>query len=317
MQSLFCHRRALKLAGQGASFALLVGFGSLAHGQGYSTTISLTNGYTKNDSLSGQQNWDTNDPFTGNTVLTSTNGNDDGSYIGQTDAVVGTVPPGANNNDLYAANGGIYQGSFVPGHSTVNVFHAANTEGANSFTLNSDAFLSASFGTQFTNTDSFGYSFLNAAGNTTLFSVDFVPSAVSPGTAPDQIEYTINGVQHLTTGLLYLGGYFHLTANVDVQHNTFGFTVTETGLPMTDVNAGATQAAVTLTGVNAANVGNAGTYWSLTDKTADTSGGYDNGGDNALYFKTFTVTVPEPSTYAMLGLGVLGLAARFRRKSRA
>ena len=310
------YQHALKIAGQGTFLAALLGFGSLAHGQGYSTVFSPANGYSRNTTLSGQEGWDTNDPDNGLQAPTSSV-NDSGSEIGQTDEVVNQNPPGTTSTDYYAANGGLLQGNYIPGQGTVQLFHAANVQGAASFTVNSDAFLTSSQVTgAFTAADTFGYSFLNASG-VSLFGVNFVPlttpTALAPNGATDSIFYTVNGVRStVQSGVLALNGYFHISvAVVGGATPTLSFTVTESGAAV------ATVTGVALTAADATTVANVGTTWTLSNQTADANGGYEGAGSNTLYFKNLAVVVPEPSTYAMLGLGALGLALRFRRKVQA
>lgn len=165
----------------------------------------------------------------------------------------------------------------------------------------------------YTNADSFSFTLRSAATPTSLgaslLSVTFSP-ATNPITNPqtDLISYSINGGTPVsTTDGVSTNSIFHLQLTL-TGGATPGFVAV-----ITDSN-GPKSFGANLTGVDPTTINQFSTDWNVADKTV-TNGGYTGAGDNTLVFDNITV-VPEPSTYAMMALGSVGLAGmlRLRRK---
>ena len=294
----------------------------------YSTTFDNLDG---GNSLSDQDGWLTNDEYTGATYNTSTNASQ-AREIGQAETV--TVVDGFSSSatDQLAVIGGLVNapGGALPGHSTVYVYHPVNLGPSPANIVFSTDFLITPLGTLRPTHDSFGFTFQSANGATNLFSIDFVPATVNPDTN-DAIGYSVNGVQVTTSfaNTFSINARYHLvvSANLTAGGGNFSaYIVPENG------TGGENGARVTV----ASNVAFTGTIaelaatWSLANKTstAPATGtnpadvpatgntnttAYTGGGQNSLFIDNLSI-VPEPSTYALLGVGAVGLAAAMRRR---
>ena len=285
-------KSSLKALGCGAFVALSLGLASRAGAQTPSYQTNFDN-LTPNSTLSGQDNWTDND-------------------TDQPDSVGFVSGYSTSATDYLATVGGAFVAAGptggAPTTSPVYLAHPFNPVGG-SYTFDADFAVTSSV-TGFANSDSFGFTFQGANGNN-LFSIDFVPqlaTGATTGATVDAIRYSIynlaTGAQsQMTTGMGFqLNSRLHLSLAVNELTNTLSFTVTpNSGPALTETNLSlfGTQSALT--------AGFAATY-------VETVAGAP--GSNALIFDN-VAAVPEPSTYAMLGLGFLGLATRFRRKARA
>ena len=287
--------------GGAALVAAVLSFSPLAHGQGYSTTFD---GYTTG-SLSGQNGWDTNDPYVG----TDTTGAP-GSEIGQSDFVGIITGYSSTATDDWAYLGGLDRSSVVPGHSTVyvyNNFAATPLTGLSSYAFNVDMSVYPG-GSPYTTLDQFAWTFGTAA-TPNLFSVNFVPNSNSV----DAVRYSVNGGGLVTTGNgIVTNSIYHLTVNVNVVAKTFSISVTPTGGTALTLASN-----ISLGTIDASTVTQVAATWTLANTAADASGGYSGAGSNSLIFNNYSVgAVPEPSTWALVGIGGLLLLA-VRRRVRA
>ena len=292
MNTGFLHSRvSRKVTGLSAFAAALLSLGSALHGQGYTTNFDDAATFPPGGSLSGQDGWDTNDPYN------STDGRGQSDYVGQLNGYT----PANNPNDELAGLGGFQRSAAAnldisPDRGQVFLFHTFSVAGAPTVNFNVDMAITTSSST-FPNNDSFGWSFQSATG--TLFSVDFVPVTNAAGAVTaEEVEYTVNGAQtdaHLsitpnTTSL------YHLSVGVNVTGKSFGFTLTGS-------NTG---------GVDNISLANVASDFNLTDVAATWNlANAASAGSNELIFDNYAVAVPEPSTWALLGaagvatLGVL------------
>ena len=201
------------------------------------------------------------------------------------------------------------------------------TAGATGYSLTVDFDVSASTSVA-PGHDSFAFTLRNttnaAVVGTPLVSIGFVvPTTTSP-TTTDAVNYTVGTGAAVSTGqgiTINSGGgpgRYRLTLTV-----TAGTTPTFTAslLPV-DANNNPAGSVVNLTTTgpvaltSGANVNQFSADWSLADKTTIANGGYTGAGTNALEFDNLAITVPEPSTYAMMALGLLGMTGVWRRHRR-
>ena len=288
--------------------------GGSAFGQNYSTNFNT--GFTPNAPLSTQDNWDTND------VYNSTTG------VGQTDDV-GPVTGYAGSSSTTPVNyqgavGGLYHSSGeLPGSTVVYLEHPYSPGTATSYALNTDFDISfpatGTSGASFTR-DTFSFNFGSNFGSTpagaptTLFSLNFTPDRSGNGNSTNQMQvgYTVGTSTTTTSNAILYNGIYHLQLSVNVPARTAVATVT--GTTVTGTTSTYTLN-ISLAGVNPAAVQQVAATWTLFDTTGSATHGYTNAGSNALVFDNFSV--PEPSTWAMLGLGAAGLGFVLRRRVRA
>ncbi len=278
--------------------------GGSAFGQNYSTNFNT--GFTANASLSGQDNWDTNDAAASPT-----------SPVGQSD-YVGPVTgyAGSSSTNYQGALGGLYHSSGeLPGAPIVYLEHPYSPGAATSYALNTDFDIAfPATGTSGANysRDSFGFNFgsnFQTATPTNLFSLNFTPDLSGNGNSANQMlfGYTVNGATTTTNNAVLYNGIYHLQLSVNVTARTAVATIA--GANNYSLN-------ILLTAINPAAVQEVAATWNLFDKTTgNATSGYSNAGSNALIFDNFSV--PEPSIWAMLGMGAAGLALVLCRRAQA
>ena len=276
-----------KVAAGSALVAALLALGSVAHGQGYSTNFDATQGYVGGATLSGQNSWDTND-------------NNQPDFVGTVSSY--SVPA----TDFVGYLGGLQlSNGIVPSVSPVYLFRPFTLGTTSAYAFNVDMAITRS-GATYPNNDSFAWTFRTAAG-ANLFSVDFAPQTANDSNGARTtlaVRYTVNGAAQQPTGNgLLSDAYYHLTVSVNVTAKQFSVSLTPTG--------GTTM-------VLASNV-SLGTNdpSTLAQVAATWNDNVANPGANTLIFNNYAVTVPEPSTWVMLGLGAVGVTVMFRRRAQA
>ena len=265
--------------------AALLTVGSVARGQGYSTNFDASQGYVGGATLSAQNGWTTND-------------NNQPDYVG----TVSNYSVPASDYVAYLGGLGLSNG-IVPSASPVFLYRPFTLGATTAYAFDVDMAITRSGATYPTN-DSFAWTFQNTAG-TNLFSVDFVPTTTNDSNNARTtlaVRYTVNGGTQTTTGNgLLSDAYYHLTVSVNVLANQFSIALTPTG------GTALTLASNVSLGANlAGTLGQVAATWN--DNVA-------NPGGNALIFNNYAVTVPEPSTWMMMGLGLVGFAVALRRKA--
>ncbi len=283
---------------------------------------NFNSGYNSAQSLSDQAGWTTNDEFTGATY--------NGADVGQSDGVSQVGGVALANGDLQGILGGVYYpGTAVPGTNAVTLGHGFALGSGLTASINLDYVVTQSQ-TPNSNHDAFGIALRNTAGGT-LFSVDFtrlVNTNDPKYTTYDNIGYTSGSSTPVTALSFQLGLRYHLTITLNgrgTANQTFSasfFTEdSTTGLQNGGVFNVATNVAYTGT-----VAGLAATWNLFSNSTAAANGtatgfgsqgtnntAYNAPGSNALYFDNIVVAVPEPSTYALLGVGAFGLMVLRRR----
>ncbi len=256
---------------------------------------------TPTDPLDGQNGWGTNDATQTGTPGTST------QLVGRSN-FVGALTPTAYFTAQNGVLGGVYRttaGSgpapdVVPSTTTgglISLFHAVTIPTTATFVA-LDVDFAVTTPNAFTNRDTFGFSLSNAAG-VSLVSFNFAPSTTP--TTRDNISFTTNGTNFTASNQIILNGNYHLALNINTTTGSMVATINNATFAGTVTGArGITQVAAT---------------WSVGDRTTVANGGYQNADDNYLVFDNLAVSVPEPSTYAMMALGVAGMvgALRLRR----
>ena len=299
------NKRSLRevLGGLAVAATLLVS-GSEAYAQGYTTSFD---NLTKNSSLSGQDGWTTNDEDTGATTST-------GETIGQSDYVGVVGGYSASTTDYLGSLGGEFQGSTVPGASTVFLDRPFTLGTTTAYAFNVDMAIERSQ-SPFLNNDGFNWTFRN--GNTTVFSIDFVPQTATASTAGAAtvyaVRYTVPGLgggQTTTNNGILSDSLYHLKVSVNVLTNSFSFAVMQGG-----TSIGASNVSL-LTNLGS-SVNEVAATWDVAKTNTTDNGGYTAVGSNTLIFNNYAVTVPEPSTWVVTGLGGLALMLVFRRRMRA
>ena len=290
-------------------------------------------GYDYTASLSDQNGWATNDTFTGATY--SANGNT--ADVGQSDGVNVVSGASLSNGDRLGILGGVYNPTVaVPGNNAVTLSHGFNLGTSPTASINLDFIVTQSVAPN-GNHDAFGFTLRNTAGGA-LFSIDFsrlVNTNDPRYTTFDNIGYTSGSTTPVVSAYAFqLGLRYHLTVTLNgrgTNNQTFSASFYNQ-----DNSTGAQNGGVFSIANNVAytgTVGNLAASWNLfSNNTAAANGtatgfnsqgtnntAYISPGSNALFFDNIVVAVPEPSTYALLGLGVAGLVVglRTRRAQRA
>ena len=299
-----------------------------AHAQ-YSTGFD---NFNSQDSLSGQDNWDTNDGFTGATyTYPGSTAPNAARSIGQSDGIeaVSNYQTGPLDQQGYVG-GNNQNGGALPGTSTVFVTHSTGLAATSSFIFNTDYVVTAPGSNAH---DQFGFSFLNSGAinaGSSIFSINF-QVASNNSTTVDNVSYSLGGPAKATPVLsLTLNSRYHLTVNVNVAStgSTFSAFITAenpNGSVISGVGAQTIANNVAFTG----SISQFAAYWQLANLTTSPANGgdqtgtnntaYTAPGSNILLFDNVSTAVPEPSTYVLTGAGLLGLAAfaRVRRNARA
>jgi len=297
--NLFSSRGAFKVIGCSAIVAFSVALASEVHAQNsyYQTTFDND---APNNTLSGQDGWTDNDPNQPDGV-----------------GVVGTYS--STTSDNIASVGGDFLSVAAPSTSPVYLSHPFTSPTA-SYRFDVDYFVTSSVSPYPADTNAFAFTFrgTNVLGGTiNLFSIDLVPNGTGTngaGTTADAIRYTVynplTGVGTQTsTGLgSVLNSRYHLDLSVNEATNSFTFSISEESQTGTLGTVDYTSPAIALTLGEGSLISSIAATYLLGPGNAT--------GSNALFFDNFSA-VPEPSTWAMMGLGTLGLVVSFRRKARA
>ncbi len=308
--------------------ALAVGAAALATAHNASAQYGTDfNGFTTGETVSGQDDWTTNDPYTGASITYTPNGSTTAVTrdIGQSEGVQVVDNYSANQNDNLALFGGAFNtsGGALPGHGTVTLTHAANLPATGSIAVFSTDYVVTTPGTVHPSHDSFGFVFQNAASDP-LFSVNFVQTSQNL-TTNDNITITSGTTTTVPLSSFTLGSRYQLSLSINRTNSTFNVFVQPESL------TGALSGTATKLNANpiafTGTIASAGAFWTLADNTtapatagASTDGtgndnAYTNAGGNTMFFDNFSI-VPEPSTYVMIGLGLVGLAVTAKRRTR-
>lgn len=293
---------------------------------------NFSTGYSIGDALSDNINWGTNDRYTGGRYTYNVNQT---GVIGQSDFVGYQANLSLTASDYVGFLGGGFGQQIAPGVAAttgpVTVSRALPTASATNVVFSTDYQVTNPNGA-FPSHDSFAFALTGASGN--LISINFVPNSTN-STSIDNITYTnAAGVASAPVAGMNLGSLtrYRLTVSVNVTAGTFGATYQAENITTGALTGVVGTLAPTGTAYGTGAITGLAVTWTLADKTtgvlasnlglgANQSGtnnfAHTNAGINALYFDNILVTVPEPSTYAMVVLGVIGLAVMIRRSRHA
>ena len=277
------------------------------------------------DTATGQGGWRTNDAERANNAT-------NGSFVGGAN-FVGTV----NSTPAYftgynATIGSTFRSAtdptnnVVPGVATsflYRPFASPLTPGVNQGYQFTTGFAVTSSSANFPGRDTFGFALRDTTGGV-LLSISFAPvtSAGTAITTRDGVGYTVGAVGNGATiinpnaNAVVLNTQYTLTIQVNPVANTFSASVISAGAPTVIATN------VSLTGaINALAVNQVAARWTVANQTTDASGAFVNAADNLLIIDNYAVSyfniVPEPSTYAMLGVGLLAVLGGMKRRRTA
>lgn len=229
------------------------------------------------------------EPYTDGTIYTA--GGADLSGQGGFTATpdIGGTPAGPLAQ-VFGTGMGDNSGTLSSGAPAVTLSHALGSPTLGGFTFAVDFSISNTGGGG-TPGNAYAFNFTNASGN--VFSINFQPDGVD-GTPQPQL--VVDGITEATASQgPVLNQFFHLSVSV----STAGDITAELGTdPLTALTSTTPEplAADGITGfsISETNVG---------------------GGPDFVQFDNIVVAIPEPSTYAMMGLGLLGVVSmmKFRR----
>ena len=317
---VFCAASAVGRAQTITSYGTAFDGTDTVNGAAAAAPYSTTQDAAGTQVLDGQNGWTTNDtPRTG-TVGTSTQLVGRSDFVGATDSllIIGTTTTNSTNQGVV---GGVYRtpaGSatgaapdVVPSTASggvINLAHAV-TIPSTATTIGLSVDFSVTKYTNFAHNDTFSLALQSAAG-VPLISFDFSASTSAPN-VKDEISTTVGTTTTGTGSQITLNATYRLTLTVNVKADTYTATIVDSqGVTPLNFSGSLAASSVLPTGV-----GEFSALWNLADKTTG-NGGYQNAGDGYIVFDNLAVTVPEPSTYAMMTVGLGGLVGVLRLRQR-
>ncbi len=303
--SLFCSL-ALSLVAASASYGQIVLYGTnfdgTANATQFNDTTAYTNSNTSGADLVGQGSATFGGPWVGNDDPSTQEGTSNTYHGGLNQVLPNTVGSGLGGQlEGQEVVSGI---TVLPGQASVYVAHPVTLTAlakANSVSLDTDFNVSTSANNF---NSSYGFS-LQTSAFANILSIQLVRDPANVNTR-DIIQYQIGTATAVNNGNgIALNQNYHLKITVNMVANTFS--ATYGGLAVfSNISLGATSA-MNIAEIAATEFGNTG---------ADGNGGFTGSGQDTLTFDNISFTVPEPSTYAAMVVGGLGLAGvmRFRRR---
>ena len=263
------------------------------------------------DNLDGQNNWASTDPYTATTANGGTQVNGGADYVGNfgnffgdttgTSNFAGAIGGNQRNTSPTTAAPDVVPASTSNG--VISLYHPLTNISATTSSLTLDVDLVLTSPVSFTSRDSF--SFTLGSATTSLITLNFTPSTTVAGQpASDNVTTTVGTATNVATGTaLVLSSQYHLhLVLTSGATGTFSarFTDPSNGNSNGTFNGSLSTASITLASVARFSAG-----WTLASSSI-TNGGYTGAGDNTLAFDNLVI-VPEPSTCALVALGLFGL----------
>ena len=278
----------------------------------WSTGFFNTNsGWVRNVGFVGQNTsepaadrWQGNDPY------------DPIGGTGETDSLayaLGYTPGGSAVGNSSIIQGGAYLfASILPGTANIDMWRSFTPLGSSSVSFSVEWSLIGSLDPGFANLDTFGFGLRDSSNTQSLLELSLTPSInIQPN------SYTLQSIVDSGTGLVTntiadLGYQAVFQMVVDVTGSTYDLSINQID-PSTRTNINTynlVDGAAISDGLSATDLGTIGIDWDLT------SGNPADPGSNYIIVNDVSV-VPEPSTYALVGLAALGLAVLALRRSSA
>jgi hypothetical protein len=275
----------------------------------WSTGFFNTNsGWVRNVGFVGQNTsepvadrWQGNDPY------------DPIGGTGETDSLayaIGYTPGGSPVGNSSLIQGGAYLfASILPGTANVDMWRSFTPLGSTSVSFSVEWSLIGSLDPGYANLDTFGFGLRDSSNTQSLLEL-----SLTPGINIQPNSYTLQSIVDSGAGLVTntiadLGYQAVFRMTVDITGAVYDLTLNQID-PSTRTNINTynlVNGEAISDGLTAADLGTVGIDWDLT------SGNPADPGSNYIIVNEVSV-VPEPSTYALLGLAAAGFALAVLRR---
>ncbi len=275
--------------------------------QDWSTEFFNTNvGYVRGSGVistlqPSEIRWQGNDLYNTNTGL------------GETDLVArasGYTPSPSANSSLLQGGLGVADG-VLPGTNNVQIWKTFGSSNSTSVSFFAEwaIFASSPLQAPYTNSDTFSFDLRNTANTVSLLTLQFTPGINIISNA-----YTLQTIAagSPTDTLIDLGygSLFQIQVDVDATNYSLSLARLDPSTRIVITNFDNLASGTISSGTTAEDLGTVGINWVIA------SGDNLDPGSNYILVNEVSV-VPEPTTYALLALSLVGLAAVAARRRRA